>query len=196
MCCDFYLCDNDKCSYGHSSCSLVVKTVAFTGHRLNKVGKHEAQIKFALRRSLKEMKELHGNIRAISGMAVGVDQWAAEVCIELGIPFLAAVPFKGQESVWPEKGQKHYHELLKKAKKIKYVCEPGYGAWKMQKRNEWMVDHCDLLIAVWNGTPGGTANCVKYAGKANRQIYLVDSWCKKELSPEVEVLGEEQPELF
>jgi uncharacterized phage-like protein YoqJ len=40
----------------------------------------------------------------------------------------------------------------------------------LQKRNEWMVDHCDLLIAVWDGSEGGTANCVRYARHHERQI--------------------------
>jgi uncharacterized phage-like protein YoqJ len=33
----------------------------------------------------------------------------------------------------------------------------------MQVRNEWMVDHCNDLLAVWDGSDGGTGNCVRYA---------------------------------
>ncbi len=44
----------------------------------------------------------------------------------------------------------------------------------MDKRNKWMVDNCDLLIAVWNGTSGGTANCVNYAKSINKQIIIIN----------------------
>ena len=48
----------------------------------------------------------------------------------------------------------------------------GYAAWKMQKRNQFMVDHSNLLIAVWDGSSGGTSNCVAYAKKIGLQIVL------------------------
>ena len=43
----------------------------------------------------------------------------------------------------------------------------------MQKRNEFMVDNSDLVVAVWNGTSGGTANCLAYMIlKDNNRISL------------------------
>lgn len=110
----------------------------------------------------------------ISGMALGVDQWAAEICVELGVPFTAAVPFVGQESRWPEESQRRYQLLLQKAYNVVVVSPGGYHPWKMQARNEWMVDRCDLLVAFWDGSGGGTANCVEYAQRVGRQIWRVD----------------------
>ena len=40
----------------------------------------------------------------------------------------------------------------------------------MQKRNRYMVDNSDIVIAVWDGTPGGTENTVRYAEKLGRKI--------------------------
>ena len=34
-----------------------------------------------------------------------------------------------------------------------------------QRRNEFMVDHSSLVIAVWNGAPSGTQNTINYAKK-------------------------------
>ena len=108
-------------------------------------------------------------------MALGWDQWAAGVCIELQIPFIAAVPFLGQEKVWPQVSKDIYHALLKKAVETVIVCEGSYANWKMQKRNEWMVDHCDKLIACYNGDlSGGTYNCVKYAQDQNKEIIVIN----------------------
>ena len=54
------------------------------------------------------------------------------------------------------------------------MCDGGYAGYKLQKRNEWMVDHCDILIAVWDGTSGGTANCVNYAQSVNKEKIFID----------------------
>lgn len=144
--------------------------VAVTGHRPDKLGGYEFHnpkrvwVRDRLREKLLEHKPDH----CISGMALGVDQDFAYVCIEMAIPFTAAIPFVGQESKWPQAAQQFYRELRDKAVSVVVVSGGGYAAWKMQTRNEWMVDHCDLLIAVWDGTDGGTGNCVKYADKKGR----------------------------
>ena len=107
-------------------------------------------------------------------MALGIDQWAANIAIKLNIPFIAAIPFVGQESKWPPSSQKIFSSLLKKASKQIIVSEGGYASDKMQIRNQWMVDNCDLLIAVWDGTQGGTGNCVKYAEAVNKKILRIN----------------------
>lgn len=149
--------------------------VAFTGHRPNKLGGYDEPnpVRDQIRAALRELlAELHP-AKAISGMALGVDQWAAEMCIELEIPFIAAVPFDGQEDRWPPWSREKYAKLLKESCEMVKVCSAGYAPEKMQKRNEWMVDHCDVLIAVWDGTSGGTANCVRYAESIGKRIIMI-----------------------
>lgn len=43
----------------------------------------------------------------------------------------------------------------------------------MQKRNEYMVDHSDKVIAVWDGSKSGTKNCIDYAKKVGKDIIFV-----------------------
>lgn len=149
--------------------------VSFTGHRPDKVGGYGVSpiqdwVRAQLREHLRSLKPMG----AISGMALGVDQWAARECIYLGIPFVAAIPFQGQESIWPKASKEEYEYLLSKAHSRTYVCPPGYDPKKMQIRNEWMVDRCGILIAVWNGSSGGTANCVRYAEKKGCRIIRIN----------------------
>ena len=149
------------------------RAAAVTGHRPNKIGGYNphAPLRLAIREELKKtVRQLigEGYNTFISGMALGVDQDFAKVVLDLKNEFphirmVAAVPFAGQDGNWPEDSRLAYRDLLARCDEIVYVCEPGYSAWKMQRRNEWMVDHASVLIAVWNGTPGGTANCVRYA---------------------------------
>lgn len=150
--------------------------VAFTGHRPARLGGYGTSnpmrtlIKNEMRRILKEISPK----QVISGMALGVDQWAAEVCIELSIPFVAAVPFKGQELYWPQESRERYFELLALAQRIEYVNPGGYASWKLQVRNEWLVDNSDILIAVFDGGPGGTKNCFEYASSYDKKIIRIN----------------------
>lgn len=73
-------------------------------------------------------------------MAQGVDQWSAKICLKLGIPFIAAVPFIGQEKHWAQEGIKEYKKLLKRASDIEIVSKGGYAYWKMSKEmNSWLT---------------------------------------------------------
>ncbi len=152
--------------------------LAFTGHRPDKLGGYGSvnplrdQIMLQVRGALIRYG-FGSNDQAISGMALGFDQWAANACVGLHIPFTAAVPFVGQEASWPVDAQARYRELLGKAKKVEIVSSGGYAALKMQRRNEWMVDRCDMLLAVWDGSPGGTANCIAYARAKKKPITTI-----------------------
>lgn len=87
---------------------------------------------------------------------------------------MAAVPFIGQELKWPQVSQDRYKLLLAKARETVIVSPGGYAAWKMQKRNEFMVDHANLLVAVWDGSPGGTKNCYDFALSRGKDIRRID----------------------
>lgn len=154
--------------------------ICFTGHRPNKLPNPKTgydttnpTYTFLRRETEKWLLELKPD-ETISGMALGFDWIGAEVSIKLGIPFIAAVPFIGQESIWPEHSKKQYRELLAKAKEVVIVSEGSYSVEKMQVRNCWMVDHSDDVIACFDGTKGGTKNCVDYATKKGKRIYCID----------------------
>lgn len=105
----------------------------------------------------------------ISGMALGIDTMWAELALEWNIRLTAAIPCGSQPDRWPKASQTRYYRILDRAYRVynvsgKVLYKPEY----MQQRNIWMVDQLvqpeDILVGVWNGTPGGTHNCLKYAG--------------------------------
>lgn len=147
--------------------------IAVTGHRPDKIGGYDRnnQIRIGIRKKLYKLLNNLKPDKAISGMALGVDQDFVEVALELKIPVIAAIPFIGQEKEWITKESKeYYHFLLSKCELQHVVCDGGYAPWKMNVRNKWMVDNSELIIAVWNGSSGGTANCVKYAMSKNKPV--------------------------
>jgi uncharacterized phage-like protein YoqJ len=138
--------------------------VAGTGHRPDKLGGYSDEAFNKLVEIAETTFKKTNPSEVISGMALGWDMALAQAAVNMGIPFIAAIPFLGQENMWIKKTQEYYKELLSKASRIEIVCEGGYAAFKMQKRNEWMVDNSDVVLAMYNGdTSGGTYNCVKYA---------------------------------
>lgn len=153
---------------------MPIQTLAVTGHRPNKLGGYTTQAHMHLVRfAVLVLRELQPNL-VITGMAQGWDQAIAHAAAHLHIPFQAAVPCDGQEKMWPVVSQEYYQRLLVKAAQVTVVRPGPYAPEKMQVRNEWMVNHATDLCALWNGTSGGTANCVKYANY--KALPVLNKW--------------------
>lgn len=144
--------------------------IAATGHRPNKLGgysPHAFNRLCDVARAYLMEKRPQG---VISGLALGWDQAWAITALELSIPVHAAIPFEGQESQWPESSRLFWAGIVGECTSVTFVCEPGYAAWKMQKRNEWMVERCHRVAALWDGSSGGTGNCIAFARDFPRPI--------------------------
>lgn len=166
-----------------------MKTVAFTGHRPDKLGGYNEDnpiakcVKHELSVAIDAMIG-KGYRRFIHGGALGVDTWAGEIVSDYALWYGIRTdikiysdlfrPFENQEAKWPKECKIRYLKLMDRCDNVITVCEPGYASWKMQKRNEAMVDASDLVIAVWDGTDGGTANCVRYAQRKGKEIVIIN----------------------
>ena len=149
--------------------------VGITGHRPSKLGASydlNAPIRVWIREQLyKQLVDLRPSL-AISGMAIGVDTDFVLTCLALKIPYVAAVPFHGQASRWRQPDQELYKKLLSTAHSVKVISE-SYSPEAFQLRNQWIVDNCDTLIAVWNGSAGGTGNAVRYAESIHKPLVRI-----------------------
>jgi uncharacterized phage-like protein YoqJ len=169
-------------------------TACFTGHRPAKLGGYDpnALLRVAVREELTwkiwaAYKLGYRNF--ISGFAQGLDQEAAELIIRLrgkqpGVRLVAAIPFEGQQRLWNPLDQDYWRHLLSQADKVEYVCDPGFAGWKMHARNEYMVDMSSLVIAAYDGSPGGTKNCLNYARRHGREVWILDA-LKREEAPRI-----------
>ncbi len=114
----------------------------------------------------------------ISGMADGADiDFANHVLffrdIEEDITLEAALPY-------PPPYQKNLTDYCIERNCILMVCNkktivsPYYQKGCFQKRNHYMVDKSDLVLAIWNGKhSGGTWNTIKYAQSKNKKIRYI-----------------------
>lgn len=172
-------------------------TIAFTGHRPNKLGNEYngiGAISNAIRKDIQYMIDQYDiqgiKLSFICGGALGIDMLAEETAIVNKIPLLIAIPCLNQEAMWPQSSKDRYHRILnwskdhtdKQGNKLPnwslvehiYVSNQSYSHECMQLRNVYMIDNSARLRAYWDGTNGGTKNCVTYAKSISRPIDTIN----------------------
>lgn len=158
-------------------------TVCFTGHRPPKINKdNEALISDALAQCIAQLTD-RGYTHFISGMALGTDILAARQVLAAKrknplITLECAVPYPGQSDRWSEQNKRQYNGILLSADKITTVSD-SYSRFCWQKRNMYMVDNADVVVAVFDGSSGGTANTVGYAQRRNKEIIFITTEGKR-----------------
>jgi uncharacterized phage-like protein YoqJ len=143
-----------------------MEIIALTGHRPHKLNNEYDGGKLSdnIARLLAQIINKHKPERCISGMALGADTIWAKVVLGLGIPLTAAIPCLNQDKMWHKSSKDTYKEILSNPlTTTHYVTNKPYSNSCMQERNIWMVDNCTRLIAVWDGSSGGTENSIGYA---------------------------------
>lgn len=158
-------------------------TVSFTGHRPEKMsffGEDDPLCKELKNRLSEEIEKLikDGAEMFCTGMALGVDTWAAESVLELQekypqIKLTAVIPCPEQSQHWSKKDQIRYNSILTRCSK-KITTSDFYSKGCMMVRNKALVDMCDILIAVFNGEKGGTMQTVNYAKRKGKKTVMID----------------------
>lgn len=134
--------------------------IAATGHRPKDITENFDTVVLKARVKMQDKAT-----RLICGMAEGFDLLAAKAAMELNIPITVARPWNTHTvgGDWISL----YNKVLEYADMIHVVTNSNtYHVSYLHKRNHWMVDHCDAVMAYWNGKEnGGTYECLKYAQK-------------------------------
>lgn len=159
-------------------------TCSFTGYRPQK-------IPFEWNRSSDEYKRLYNLIKNEmidligkgvkffqSGMALGVDLMCAEIVLELAetydIKLFCIVPCLNQTNGWNGEDKALYESIISRSAAVTYVTEEPYKNGCMMKRNRFLVDTAQYIIAVFDGKSGGTMSTVKYAKNKNRTVIAIN----------------------
>lgn len=165
-----------------------MKTLVFTGHRPDKLGgvyDQDApiyyQIGTALRQYvLKYSGIVKDHVHLVDGGALGGDRTFERVAVKLKQQYPKwytneiAVPCANHDSRWTNDSKILYHQMLQMANKVTIVSNAQYSPELMQIRNVYMVNMADQIVALWNGTPGGTYNAIKYALSLNKPVHVID----------------------
>ena len=157
-------------------------TCCFTGHRPQKLGFAEnSEQGIALKNKISSeilgLVSERGVRHFITGMAQGVDTYAAETVLKLrdafpDITLECAVPCRTQSLHWSGENRRRYEDIVSRADKVS-ILQNTYDRGCMERRNRYMADNSDIVLAVWNGSTGGTANTVKYAEKHGKETIII-----------------------
>lgn len=162
------------------------KTCCFTGHRPAKLsfGYDEGspdclRLKVRLTGLIDEMR-MKGVTTFITGMAQGVDIFAAEAVIDIRraytkdkIRLIAVIPYEGQADKWNEKYRERYFDILATADDV-ITLQHRYTESCMLERDRYMVNSSAHLIAVYNGSKGGTKYTIDYALKKGLNVIIIN----------------------
>ena len=162
---------------------------AITGHRPARFvfGYQEnhplcQKIKQRLKALFRILHDRKNVCRFYVGGALGVDMWAAEEILHLkeqpkyaDIESIVALPFEGHDLKWDAVNRKRLQTIIHNATKCVVVGQNG-DASAYKKRNYYMVDHADFLLAVYDNDRkirSGTGQTVNYALKQNLRIIFL-----------------------
>ncbi len=152
-----------------------------TGHRPDGFpfpsddGESRLQYKKRLYAAVEELMNA-GYRHFITGMAEGVDTDFAIAVLYYkkkykNVTLEAALPFPPQTRIFPPQTVKE--KILASCDAVTVVSEVYFDGC-MQKRNCYMVDRADIVLAVWNGRrKGGTWNTISYARRTKKPIRYI-----------------------
>jgi len=149
----------------------------FTEHRPSKLTIPEKRLAVLLEKEIGRAID-SGHTTFITGMAKGVDLVAAEIVLRLRdrdprLKLICALPHPGFGEHWGGGWTERFQRVLARADLERTIC-PTFSHASYQARNEWMVRHSSLVIAVFNGEPGGTKNTLDFAKKNGIPCVMID----------------------
>jgi hypothetical protein len=169
--------------------------VGVTGHRTFEPGSVErlkVQVKVALGRIRTRFDQWPGHrvtFTAVSPIAEGADRLVAQAVLSTpGGRLEAVLPFKDEvylQDFESDSSKAEFRDLVAQASLVVYGPEMQEATvqdpTERNRRYEWVgryvVDHCDVLIALWDGEAsrgtGGTAEIIRYALERSEPVVYV-----------------------
>ena len=167
-----------------------MRSCAITGHRPSRFKWKYNEANTGCKRLKKRLHDQfvilyeQGTRRFYVGGALGVDQWAGEILLRLkeqpgygDIELVVALPFEGHDAGWDARNKSRLKFLVDHSTEVVTVgttAEPAAVCYK--KRNYYMVDHADCLLAVYDNDRSirsGTGMTVNYAKVKGKPITLI-----------------------
>lgn len=165
--------------------------VSFTGHRPDKIAgwkESKGVVEVAIRKALAEAIEglvAEGADTFLSGMAPGVDLWAADEVLRLrgegrigaNVRLVLALPYPNFERSFRAEWRGLYADIVARADEV--VCvSAGYHYGCYTRRNDFLADNADVVVAYYEGSEGGTRYTLRRAERGGKRVLNL---CQREL---------------
>ena len=151
-------------------------TIGVSGHRAIRPEDWSA-LTAGVKRELEQLQKRypHSPLVMLNSLAEGADQLCAQAALELGIPFIAALPLDAAEYEKDFAGDalERFRALKERAEQV--FVAPATEAvppkpdrdFFYRQAGIYVSAHCHVLLALWDGGPGkagcGTAEAVEFA---------------------------------
>lgn len=147
--------------------------VGITGHQ--NLGKEKKWVY----KSLDDCIKKYNVTKGYTCLAVGADQFYAELLRKNDIPYVAIIPSENYEKTFStDKELNIYLELVEQAEEVirlPFVSPEEISFYEAGKK---IVDITDFIFAVWNGSKakglGGTGDIVEYAKQRRKKIVHIN----------------------
>ncbi|MGB8346401.1 MAG: hypothetical protein WCD86_16065 [Ktedonobacteraceae bacterium] len=154
--------------------------IGVSGHRELGDKATRAFISEQIRALLVQYQRQKQELALYSPLAVGADQLFVQTALELGIPVEAVLPCAAYETLYAQGNEREtYQRLLHSCQHIHRLPFQDCSDDAYLAAGEWIVDHSDLVMLVWNGRAakgrGGTADVAGYAWRAHRPFIYIDT---------------------
>ena len=161
------------------------RLVALFGHRPPELGGYgdnpvAAAVRNHLGEILRAKRELHPDLRVLTGLSLGAEQLGAEAAREAGVPYVAVAPYPEPDKVWPAASRDRYRELVRHADQA-VVLERKTPATKQQaggalaRRDAWLARQADEAVVVWDGKDAPLGKLVRtLEEKLGDDVWVVD----------------------
>jgi uncharacterized phage-like protein YoqJ len=163
------------------------KSCSFTGYRTKKLNQSLYDSSLTVDGLFDCMKSLmtemldNGFSTFRCGMAIGADLMFARAALELRekyksslVRFIAVIPCLNHDQNWTESDRTLCREITGRADEVILVSNSHYFNGCMAKRNRYLVDNCDELLAIYDGQTGGTMQTINYAKGKGKKITIID----------------------
>jgi hypothetical protein len=159
--------------------------IGVTGHR-----KFDNQVALtgAIKSSLDIIREMAplspgtpGSLVILSPLAEGADRLVVHEALRIpGTVLEVALPMERVDYMRDfetDESKREFEELLMQAISIKTLPATGSRVHAYEQVGRYVVDRCDVLIAIWDGKPstgrGGTQEIVQYARDNHRPLVWI-----------------------
>ena len=134
------------------------------------------EFRFRLREALEYLIG-QGYTDFMSGGALGFDQMAAEIVLSLRekypwVRLVMVIPFDGQADKWSREQRGRWLEIIEASDKVIHISH-AYDKGVFFRRNHYLVENANLLLAAYDGQPGGTAGTVAYAKRHGVRVVRI-----------------------
>lgn len=159
---------------------MVDMKIALTGHRPERLGLPTDELDYKwdaincwIQTTYKQLHDTDSDVEVLCGMASGSDiRFGMSLAFIDGVKLHCVLPCKEYNS-----NHKYYATLKNVANKWTELSEEFYRGCD-NARDQYMVDNCDVLLAIWDGNKsGGVWSTIRKAKKACKKII----YCPQEI---------------